>query len=416
MTTILLRSVNRCVIGAALLASLLVSGCADSTATTAPTTVALASVVLSSTSVVGGTPVTGILTLTGSAPAGGAAITLASSSASANVPPSVTIPEGSNSMSFAITTTATASSTTITATYAGSNQTATLATTVVTVPSLQNLFLSSVVSIAGVPVEGTVTLTAPAPAGGLSVTLASSTPLAAVPASVVVQSGNTIQTFPVSIAASAASSAATITATYSGVVRTAGLTIGQLAFSIGLPSIAGGLPDTGTISLPTPAPDGGALVTLSSSSPAAIVPPSVTIPAGSLSQSFAIATLDAPPTTTAIITASYGGASLTATVTVVAYPNLTAVSCTPSTPSAGTAVECMGTLASASPAGGWQLSVASSDPSVRAPASVIVPPSATTFQFSLTTGVVSAITAVTVTIYDGPSGLSLWTVGLSVSP
>ncbi|MGH9142444.1 MAG: hypothetical protein ACRD2I_15040, partial [Vicinamibacterales bacterium] len=111
-----------------------------------------------------------------------------------------------------------------------------------------------------------------------------------------------------------------------------------------------------------------------------------------------------------------GGASVTATVTVVAYPNLTAVSCTPTTPSAGTAVQCTGTLARASPAGGWQLAVASSDPSVTAPSNVMVAPSATTFQFSLTTGVVSGTTAVTVTIYDGPSGLSLWTVGLSVSP
>ena len=409
-------AVTRRAAGVALLASLVASGCADDTVTTAPTVAALASVVLSSTSVVGGTPVNGILTLTAAAPAGGAAITLVSSGAAAAVPASITIPAGTNTLTFPITTTSVAASTTITATYSGTSQVATLVTTVVTVPSLQSIFLSSVVSLAGVPVQGTITLTAPAPTGGLSISLASNTPLAAVPASVVVPSGNTIQTFPINIGASPVATAATITASYSGVVRTAALTIGQLALSIGLPSIAGGLPDTGVVSLPTPAPDGGASIALASSSPNAVVPSSVVIPAGSTSQTFAIATFDAPPTTTATITATYGGASQTATITVVAYPNVIAVTCTPTAPTAGTAVQCTGTLASPSPAAGWRLSLGSSDPSVTAPASVTVPPSAATFQFSLATASVASITAVTVNIYDAQSSLLLWTVGLSVSP
>jgi hypothetical protein len=101
---------------------------------------------------------------------------------------------------------------------------------------------------------------------------------------------------------------------------------------------------------------------------------------------------------------------------VLAYPNVIAVSCTPTTPTAGTAVQCTGTLASPSPAAGWRLSLGSSDPSVAAPSSVTVPPSAATFQFSLATASVASVTAVTVNIYDAQSGLLLWTVGLSVSP
>jgi hypothetical protein len=45
-----------------------------------------------------------------------------------------------------------------------------------------------------------------------------------------------------------------------------------------------------------------------------------------------------------------------------------------------------------------------------------VPAAAATFQFSLTTGSVSAATAVTVAIVDARSGILLWTLGLSVSP
>jgi hypothetical protein len=233
---------------------------------------------------------------------------------------------------------------------------------------------------------------------------------------VVVPFGNTVQTFPIVVNSSPAAASATITASYSGVVRTVTLTIGELGFSIGLTSIAGGLPDTGVVSLPTSAPDGGASVALTSSSPNAVVPASVMIPAGATSQSFTIATLYSPPTTTATITAAYGGATETATVTVVAYANLVAVSCSTTTPTAGTAVQCTGTLGSPAPGGGWQLAMASSDPSVIPPPPITVPASATTFQFSLATGSVSSMTAVTVAIVDARSGISLWTLGLSVSP
>ena len=378
--------------------------------------VALASVVLSSSTVAGGTPVTGILTLTGIAPAGGAAVTLASSSFLGHGSADRHHPGGSNSLTFAIATTSVAATTTITATYSGANQTATLVTTVVTVPALQTLFLSAAVSVAGVPVQGTITRSAPAPAGGLSISLASSTPAATVPATVVVPSGNTIQTFPIDIGASATATAATITASYSGVVRTAALTIGQLALSVGLASVPGALPDTGFVSLPTPAPAGGAVIALVSNAPQAIVPSSVTIPAGAASQTFTIATLDAPPTMTATITATYGGSSQTATVTVLAYPNVIAVSCTPTTATGGTTVQCSGTLGSQAPAGGWRLALVSSDASVTAPAIVTVAPGSQTFQFSLATGAVSTLTSVVVRISDAQSGLALWSVGLSVSP
>jgi hypothetical protein len=411
-----IEDVNRQLGGLVLLAALAASGCADSTAVTAPTAVALASIVLSSSTVSGGTPVTGVLTLTVAAPTGGAVVTLVSSSAAAVVPASVTIPAGTNTFSFAITTTAVAASTTITATYATASQAATLTTTVVTAPALQSVFLSTGVSIAGVPVQGTITLTSPAPSGGLTVALASSSPLATVPATVVIPSGDTFQTFPIDIGASLTTSAATITATYAGVARTAALTIGQFALSIGPTSVPGGLPITATVSLPTPAPDSGALVSLVSSSPDAIVPASVMIPAGAASQTFTIATLNAPPTRLATITASYGGSSQSAAVTVVAYASVVAVSCATTTPAAGATVSCTGTLDGPSPAGGWLLALATSDASVSAPPRVTVPASSQTFQFSLAIGPVTAATAVVVNITDAASGLSLWNIGLSVSP
>ena len=392
------------------------SGCTDSpTTATTTTAAALSSVALSTTSVPGGSTVSGTIALTAAAPVGGATVTLASSSPAAIVPASVTIGEGSTAQSFVITTTSIATIATITATYSGVSQTATLTVTVVTVPALQNLLLSTNVSSGGLPIQGTITLTAPAPAGGLPVSLASNSALASVPASVTVPLGNTSLTFDIGTADSPTPATATITASYSGVVRTATFTIGQLALSIGLGSVPGGLSISGTVTLPGPAPDGGAVIALASSSPDAMVPASVTIPAGATAQTFTITTINAPPTTTAMITATFGGTTQTAPLTIVAYPSVVGVKCTPANPTGGASMECVGTLASPSPAG-WRLTCATSDPSVVAPPAVTVPPSSLTFQFTLGTTVVTSPTTVSVQLYDAQSGLPLWGFVVSVTP
>lgn len=395
------------------LTGLALSGCADST--TSATTAAVASVVLSSVTVVGGASVTATINLTAAAPAGGATITLASNTSTATVPASLVIAAGSLSGSFTITTTASAATSVITASYVGASTTASLTTTVVTVSTLQSLFLSTNVAAAGGPVQGTVTLTNPAPSGGMSIALTSSTTAVNVPASIVVPFNNTTWSFPVDVAALPVAPAATITASAAGVTKTATLTIGQLALSIDLASIPGGLPATGTVTLPVPAPDGGALVTLASSTPNASVPPAVVVPAGASSQTFAIATTNAPPTTTATLTATYAGATQRATLVVVAFPVVSGLSCSPGAVSGGAVVQCSGTLAGAS-AAGWPLLLASSNAAVVVPDRLTVAPGAQAFQFAMQTTTVTASTAVTVVISDASSGYALWTVALTVSP
>jgi hypothetical protein len=71
-------------------------------ASAAPT---LSSITLSATDVLGGTPVTGTATLASSAPPGGMAVALSSDNpAAATVPAMVTVPSGSRSASFPVTT------------------------------------------------------------------------------------------------------------------------------------------------------------------------------------------------------------------------------------------------------------------------------------------------------------------------
>ena len=84
---------------------------------------------LNPSSVTGGSPSTGTVTLSGPAPSGGAVVSLSSSNTGvASVPSSVTVPAGATSASFTVTTTAVSTSTsvTISGSYGGATQTATL--------------------------------------------------------------------------------------------------------------------------------------------------------------------------------------------------------------------------------------------------------------------------------------------------
>jgi hypothetical protein len=81
--------------------------------------------------------------------------------------------------------------------------------------------------------------------------------------------------------------------------------------------VPGGAATTGTVTLNAPAPPGGAIVSLGSRDTSmAGVPASVTLPAGSSSQSFAITTSAVAASASATITAGYNGLTRSATLTV----------------------------------------------------------------------------------------------------
>lgn len=195
-----------------------------------PTQPSLSSVSLNPSTVVGGNSVTGTVTLTAAAPAGGFVVNLSSSNSSvASVPSSVTVPAGATSANFTVSTSAVSSSTnvTITASANGVSRTATLtvnpASTSVT---LQSLTISPTSVWGGSSATGTVTLSAPAPAGGVTVQLRSSHPSrASVPSSVTIPAGARSANFTIRTTSAASIVTVTITATYNGVSRSAQLTV-----------------------------------------------------------------------------------------------------------------------------------------------------------------------------------------------
>lgn len=90
---------------------------------------------------------------------------------------------------------------------------------------------------------------------------------------------------------------------------------GIATLSLNPTTVTGGNSSTGTVTLTAIAP-AATTITITSNNPAATVPASVTVPAGSQSRSFSISTRQVQAVTSAIITASLNGASRGATLTI----------------------------------------------------------------------------------------------------
>ena len=203
----------------------------EQSATSPPPTPTLTSLTLSPATVTGGDSSTGTVTLSGPAPSGGAQVALSSSDTSvATVPSSVTVTAGATSATFTVNTSAVTASTTVTisAAYAGVTKTASLTVNPAPPPppTLSSLTLNPSTVIGGVQSStGQVTLSAPAPAGGATVTLSSSSGAASVPSSVFVPEGATSATFTVNTSIVLVSTSVTISASYNGTTRMASLNV-----------------------------------------------------------------------------------------------------------------------------------------------------------------------------------------------
>jgi parallel beta-helix repeat protein len=88
------------------------------------------------------------------------------------------------------------------------------------------------------------------------------------------------------------------------------------ALTISPSTVKGGKSAAGAVYISAPAPSGGIVVALSDNSASATVPNSVTVPAGQTTATFAIATKHVPRTSVVTITATYGGVTRSASITL----------------------------------------------------------------------------------------------------
>lgn len=350
----------------------------------------LSTLSLSPTTVVGGNNSTGTVTLNSAAPSGGTVVTLASSNTTAaTVPGTVTVPAGSTSAKFTVTTLGVAANTSSVIT--GILGVSANATLTVTAASLSSVTRSPSPVVGGNNSTGTVTLNGAAPPTGAVVALSSSnTSAAQVPANVTIVAGSRSATFTISTNPVATNTSVTISATY-GVTRTTTLTVTAPTLSslIRSPtSVVGGNNSTGTVTLNGTAAAGGAVVTLSSNNTsAAQVPASVAIAAGSKSATFTITTSGIASSTSVTISAVYG-TTRTTTLTV-SVASLTSLTLNPSTVTGGTSSTGTLTLNGAAPPSGAVVSLTSSNTTAaQVPSTATIPAGASDATFTVTTGAV----------------------------
>ena len=263
--------------------------------------------------------------MSSAAPEGGVVVVLSSNSASAIVPASVTVPSGSATANFLIQTqnVATLSLATVTAAYNGTVTTAVLTITPTVTVDLSSVTVSAATVTGGTSATGTVTLSAPAPEGGVLIDLWTNGSPAFVPANVTIPAGSTSANFNVSTVAVSNTSQGTITAFYKGISKTATITVTPPAVAVSLASVSvdptsvkGGVSATGTVRLSAPAPQGGMVVDLWTNGSPAFVPVSVTVAAGATTGTFNVSTISVSGTQQGTITAFYLGTSKTAVITV----------------------------------------------------------------------------------------------------
>jgi hypothetical protein len=302
----------------------------------------LSSLTLSQSSVLAGGTVTGTLTLTSPAPAGGAVVTLQGSMEGQVItPPSVTVPAGSSSATFNTLSAPQVNASHwvfIGARYGTFNGAQARILRIDPAPGPATLLAIGPASqdvVGGQSGRATVGLAMPAPPGAGVVSLTTDNPsIIHVPPNVSIAQENSTNTFDIP------TSTVTGLPTGGNVFATAGDVTKSIfvnvipdpnappllqSMTISPTSVRGGTNATGTVFLSSPAPAGGISVTLATSNlSVASVPGVVNVPGGQTSANFTVTTFPVGTNTSVTITAFFDTTvSANLTVTAGAPPSPT---------------------------------------------------------------------------------------------
>jgi hypothetical protein len=264
------------------------------------------------------------------------------------------------------------------------------------------------------PATATVHLSTAAPVGGYTIIIASSNPaIANVPGpTITFPAGSTSVKFSIATASVISAQTVTISAKAGGLSKAATLTVKPPAAIVAVmpKSVAGGNSSLGIVTLSAPSTL-DISVDLSSNCSAAGVPSSIVIPAGQSDAEFDVTTVPVLSNTTATITASEGGASSSAKLTVKP-PTLSALSLAPTTVVGGSSAS--GTVSltgiTLTPV---TVSISSTSNAVSFPTSTTIPAGQSQGQFSI--GATAVATKTTATIKVTVAGLSK-TASLMIKP
>ena len=273
-------------------------------------------------------------------------------------------------------------------------------------PGLNGLTASPTTVIGGQDIQGTVSLSANAPDGGVTIQLSTNSKSVTPPSQVLVAAGSSTAVFVVKTSSVSTKSAVTLTATLIGVSKTANVTLypaAKLVSMLSTPTtLVGGSASTVTISLSGPVPAGSEVISLTSGNPALLVPATVTIPAGKSKATFTLATLPVSKSTTGTISASLFGLKVSETLAVTT-PAITSVTISPKSIKGGLFATGTVTLAGKAGPQGDVIQVTSANSSVIVAGTVTVPAGATTATFAISSKAVTSTKTVKITATLGTS-------------
>src|SRR3954453_13256988 len=367
-------------------------------------------------SVSGGNSTQARVTLTHPAPAGGVTVKVASDMAGVETPASVFVPAGATDAVVSPITTSPvggAAVGTLRAAIGTSWQQSSLGL----FPLLWGHSLGAETVVGGNSTTGTVTLLNPAPPGGAVVTLVSAEPaVVGLPPSVFIPAGGTGASFNITTSSVSTAARVRIDSGYGAESYRAPslwLTVAPpgtptpaalASLSLASASIAGGATTTGTVTLTAPAPSGGATIRLSGSMEGqVVVPPNVTVPAGSTTATFTITGPSVAATSYVLVQAGLGFTAGTQAKLLeirpgsTATPTLAGFSVSPTDIVSGSSTQGIVQLVTSAPAGGGVMTLTSSNPAVlQVPPTVRVPAGNNSTSFPITTTAASVFTTVEV--------------------
>ncbi len=256
----------------------------------------------------------------------------------------------------------------------------------------------------------TVTLTAPAPLGGLTVAVSTDDGSLTVPVSVPVAAGSNSASFNAAASTVFANQTVHVTVKVNGTSGTAALTLTALpvasAISCNPGTVTGGSPSVCTVSLSVPARSGGNVVTLSGGTVNAVIPVSITVPSGATSNSFIVNTTVVGSNQKLTFSAAAGGATVHTNLSILSVTTLSSLTCTPGRLTPPGQVTCSIGLTGPAPSGGLSIAMGSSSSSVSVPTSVPISAGATSGIFVTTAGLVAVDTSVVVTATVGGNSMT----------
>jgi len=368
-------------------------------------------------SVVGGRPSTGTVTLNEPSGPGGTTVELSSDIANAVPPSTVTVPSGATSVTFSIPTLAVATG--IEATITAEIGTVSVAGTLAVIPPSVSVLTVAPASVyGGGSSQGTVTLNVAAPSGGLTVVLTSNSRFATVPSSVQVPSGALTVTFAIATTVVATTETATISAIVGGNAQTASLviqapTLQSVATSPA--TVVGGSTTkvVGSVVFGGPTPAAGATILLTSSNDKVLgLPASVRIPSGASTATFTVTHNMVTTPQTVTITAKFGTVIETAMVTVNPF-QISSMSLSPASVVGGIGAAGLLTLNAAAGSGHVAVKLSSASKYVGFPVSVLVLAGSSSAKFAVTT---KAVSASTTALIAGELNASSQQAGLTILP